>query len=196
MRPSDHGTPSIYQRLDTCRRLLHEDSSPFTSETAKYAPTSRSQGIFFYQGTDLHHKISNTIRLLDGLIEQAAFNQALVSHPEDKFASVLVGDLAQFVDTNSGVKIYGSKEEIRARKSPETVDAPGFAPDASIPVILYGMPDWIRTSGLWSRSYQAVKPETAAAQWFDHDCTNFRHFEEKPRTPCSAGRPKIGRAHV
>ena len=36
------------------------------------------------------------------------------------------------------IKIYGSKEEIRARKSPETVDAPGFAPDASIPVILYG----------------------------------------------------------
>ena len=38
--------PSIYPRLDTCRRLPHEDSSPFTSETAKYAPTSRSQGIF------------------------------------------------------------------------------------------------------------------------------------------------------
>ena len=37
----------------------------------------------------------------------------------------------------SPIKIYGSKEEIRARKSPETVDAPGFAPDASIPVILY-----------------------------------------------------------
>ena len=36
------------------------------------------------------------------------------------------------------IKIYGSKEEIRARKSPETVDAPGFAPDASIPVTLYG----------------------------------------------------------
>ena len=35
------------------------------------------------------------------------------------------------------IKIYGSKEEIRARKSPETVDAPGFAPDASIPVTLY-----------------------------------------------------------
>ena len=24
---------------------------------------------------------------------------------------------------------------------------------------------------------------TTAAQRFDHDCTNFRHFEEKPRTP-------------
>ena len=37
----------------------------------------------------------------------------------------------------------------------------------------FGMPDWIRTSGLQSRSYQAVKPETAAAQWFDWDCTNL-----------------------
>ena len=61
--------------------------------------------------------------------------------------------------SETSIKIYGSKEEIRARKSPETVDAPGFAPDASIPVILYGMPDWIRTSGLQSRSYQAVRPQ-------------------------------------
>ena len=38
----------------------------------------------------------------------------------------------------SPIKIYGSKEEIRARKSPETVDAPGFAPDASRPVTLFG----------------------------------------------------------
>ncbi len=43
------------------------------------------------------------------------------------------------------IKIYGSKEEIRAQKSPETVDAPGFAPDASIPVILYGAVGGIRT---------------------------------------------------
>ena len=93
--------------------------------------------------------------------------------------------------SESAIKIYGSKEEIRLQKSPETVDAPGFTPDASIPVTLYGMPDWTRTSGLWSRSYQAVKPETAAAQWFDHDCTNFRHFEEKPRTPCSTRLPRF-----
>ena len=46
------------------------------------------------------------------------------------------------------IKIYGSKEEIRARKSPETVDAPGFAPDASIPVILYGAAGQIRTADL------------------------------------------------
>ena len=40
--------------------------------------------------------------------------------------------------SESAIKIYGSKEKIRARKSPETVDASGFAPDASIPVTLYG----------------------------------------------------------
>lgn len=39
--------------------------------------------------------------------------------------------------SETSIKIYGSKEEIRARKSPETVDAPGFAPDASIPITLY-----------------------------------------------------------
>ena len=47
--------------------------------------------------------------------------------------------------SETSIKIYGSKEEIRARKSPETVDAPGFAPDASIPVILYGAGDEART---------------------------------------------------
>ena len=46
------------------------------------------------------------------------------------------------------IKIYGSKEEIRAQKSPETVDAPGFAPDASIPVILFGAAGRIRTADL------------------------------------------------
>ena len=49
---------------------------------------------------------SNRIRLLDELIEQAAFNQALIAHPEDEFAPVLVGDLTQFVDTNAGVTHY------------------------------------------------------------------------------------------
>ena len=92
----------------------------------------------------------------------------------------------------SPIKIYGSKEEIRARKSPETVDAPGFAPDASIPVILYGTPDWIRTSGLLqSRGYQAVKPESLAAQWFGGCCTNFRRFMRKPRSPCGARAPGV-----
>ena len=41
--------------------------------------------------------------MLDKAIEQATFDQTLVSHPEDEFAPVLVGDLAQFVDTNAGV---------------------------------------------------------------------------------------------
>ena len=39
--------------------------------------------------------------------------------------------------SETAICIYGLKERIRARKSPETVDAPGFAPDASIPVTLY-----------------------------------------------------------
>ena len=47
--------------------------------------------------------------------------------------------------SETSIKIYGSKEEIRARKSPETVDAPGFAPDASIPVTLYGAEGETRT---------------------------------------------------
>ena len=49
--------------------------------------------------------------------------------------------------SKTSIKIYGSKEEIQARKSPETVDAPGFAPDASIPVTLYGAVGGIRTLG-------------------------------------------------
>ncbi len=55
----------------------------------------------------------------------------------------------------------------------------------------YGMPDWIRTSGLQSRSYQAVKPESLAAQGFDWCCTNFRHFEKKPRKPYRARLPRF-----
>ena len=64
--------------------------------------------------------------------------------------------------SESAIKIYGSKEEIRLQKSPETVDAPGFAPDASIPVTLYGTPDWIRTSGLQSRSLSLYPTELRA----------------------------------
>ena len=48
----------------------------------------------------------------------------------------------------TSIKIYGSKEEIRAQKSPETVDAPDFAPDASILVTLYGAAIQIRTGDL------------------------------------------------
>ena len=35
--------------------------------------------------------------------------------------------------SETAICIYGLKEDIRARKSPETVDAPGFSPDASRP---------------------------------------------------------------
>ena len=42
----------------------------------------------------------------------------------------------------------------------------------------FGMPDWIRTSGLQSRSYQAVKLESPAAQELGWYRTNFWHFEK------------------
>ena len=64
----------------------------------------------------------------------------------------------------SPIKIYASKEEIRTQKSPETVDAPGFVPDASIPVILYGTPDWIRTSGLQRQHTKESFPHTALSE--------------------------------
>ena len=43
------------------------------------------------------------------------------------------------------------------------------------------MPDWIRTSGLWSRSYQAVKPETAVRRSGLIMITNFGILKKKPR---------------
>ena len=147
MSPSDHGSPA-YTRGLTPVGGCPTKTAPLSRPKRQNMPPHRGRKGFFlsrHRFTPQNFKYNT---LLDGLIEQAAFNQALVTHPEDEFASVLVGDLAQFVDTNSGVKIYGSKEEIRARKSPETVDASGFVPDASIPVTLYGTPDWIRTSGL------------------------------------------------
>ena len=49
----------------------------------------------------------------------------------------------------------------------------------------FGTPDWIRTSGLQSRSYQAVKPESPAAQGLGWCCTNLRHFMKKPQKPCA-----------
>ena len=77
----------------------------------------------------------------------------------------------------TSIKIYGSKEEIRARKSPETVDAPGFAPDASIPVILYGADDQIRTDylvltkdALYLLSYIS---ELAGAEGFEPSARGF-----------------------
>ena len=77
----------------------------------------------------------------------------------------------------TSIKIYGSKEEIQARKSPETVDAPGFAPDASIPVILYGADDQIRTDylvltkdALYLLSYIS---ELAGAEGFEPSARGF-----------------------
>ena len=54
--------------------------------------------------------------------------------------------------------------------------------------VFRGTPDWIRTSGLQSRSYQAVKPESPAAQGLGWYSTNFRYFGEKTSEalPCKA----------
>jgi len=46
---------------------------------------------------------SNRICLLDIAIKQAALDQAFVPYPKDKFALILVGDLAQLVDANAGI---------------------------------------------------------------------------------------------
>jgi len=37
--------------------------------------------------------------------------------------------------------------------------------------VVFGTPDWIRTSDLQSRSYQAIKRKTIAAQSFHRFCT-------------------------
>ena len=55
----------------------------------------------------------------------------------------------------------------------------------------HGALDWIRTSGLQSRSYQTVKPESPAGQGFGWCYTNFRHFEEKPRKPYRERLPRF-----
>ena len=60
----------------------------------------------------------------------------------------------------------------------------------------FGMPDWIRTSGLQSRSYQADKSKSPAAQGLGWCCTNFCHFEEKPRKPYRTGLPRFFAAVV
>ena len=76
--------------------------------------------------------------------------------------------------SETSIKIYGSKEEIRAQKSPETVDAPGFAPDASIPVILYGAAGRIRTAdliltkdALYLLSYSSIYGDQEGARTLD-----------------------------
>ena len=58
-------------------------------------------------------------------------------------------------------------------------------------VIHFGTPGWIRTSGLQSRSYQAVKGKTVVAQGFQLGCTNFPPFIENSRSHCGAMAPGI-----
>ena len=43
------------------------------------------------------------IRLLDVLVEQAAFNQSLISYPQNKPAILVVCQVTQFIDTNSRI---------------------------------------------------------------------------------------------
>ena len=93
----------------------------------------------------------------------------------------------------SPIKIYGSKEEIRARKSPETVDAPGFAPDASIPVTLYGMPDRIRTCDLVSRSHTRYPAAPRAHIYFFCDSRQIV-VNDHPFFLCRSRKRRCGKA--
>ena len=51
-------------------------------------------------------------------------------------------------------------------------------------VAFFGTPDWIRTSGLQSRSYQAVKRGTLYLQGFRWFCTNLSDIYRKAWNPC------------
>ena len=51
--------------------------------------------------------------------------------------------------------------------------------------VVFGTPGWIRTSGLQSRSHQADKRWSTAAQWFCRFWTDLRSLIEKPRMHCS-----------
>ena len=85
-------------------------------------------------------------------------------------------------------KMLGGK---RSQKSPARDFFDKLKRHASACLFLVGTPDWIRTSGLQSRSYQAVKPESPAAQGFGWCYTNFHHSEEKPRKPYRARLPRF-----
>ena len=52
--------------------------------------------------------------------------------------------------------------EIQTKKSPQT----------DLFAVIFGTPDWIRTSGLQSRSYQAVNAEALMPQGFQWFRTN------------------------
>ena len=95
--------------------------------------------------------------------------------------------------SESAIKIYGSKEEIRLQKSPETVDAPGFAPDASIPVTLYGMPDRIRTCDLVSRSHTRYPAAPRAHIYFFCDSRQIV-VNDHPFFLCRSRKRRCGKA--
>ena len=56
---------------------------------------------------------------------------------------------------------------------------------------LFGTPDWIRTSGLQSRSYQVVKCETLAAQSLHRFYTIKDEEYKKAGSPCGARTPSF-----
>ena len=56
-------------------------------------------------------------------------------------------------------------------------------------IVFFGTPDWIRTSGLQSRSYQAVKRKILAAQLFHPFCTNRGREYKKTENRCTTTTP-------
>ena len=57
--------------------------------------------------------------------------------------------------------------------------------------VVFGTPDWIRTSDLQSRSHQAVKRKNLGAQWFCWFWANFWRIAEKSRRRCGTTPPRI-----
>ena len=57
--------------------------------------------------------------------------------------------------------------------------------------VVFGTPGWIRTSGLQSRSHQAVKRKNLGAQWFCWFWANFWRIAEKSRRRCGTTPPRI-----
>ena len=56
-------------------------------------------------------------------------------------------------------------------------------------LFLFGTPDWIRTSGLQSRSYQAVNVGALMPQGFQWFRTNPEGKQNKPGSHCAAMAP-------
>ena len=97
--------------------------------------------------------------------------------------TVSIADAAHVVEADYFGVVSGNKEPKKFENSgltsdkAETVDAPGFAPDASIPVILYGADDQIRTDylvltkdALYLLSYIS---ELAGAEGFEPSARGF-----------------------